>query len=112
MNTDEWLTKHPNAEPLATLVRGAAPLDEAVKWGRLTFTVDGDWHHWICAVAATGKGVNLVFHKGALLADPSSLLSGDAKYTRQVAGTQALAAPDAVAALVRDAVAHQRDMLD
>jgi hypothetical protein len=21
------------------------------KWGRLTFTRDGDWHHWICAIS-------------------------------------------------------------
>lgn len=112
MTVDDWLTEHVDAAPLVALVRGAAQLDEEIKWGRLTFTTGGDWHHWICAVAATRKGVHLVFHKGVLLADPAALLSGDGKYTRQLAAEQALAAPDEVTALVRDAVAHQRDMLD
>ena len=110
MTVDEWLEKHPGAVPLAQLVRGIATLDEAVKWNRLTFTVDGDWHHWVCAVAATKKAVNLVFHKGSLLADPADLLTGDGKYTRQVSAARALAEPEDVAGLVRDAIAHQTDM--
>jgi hypothetical protein len=109
MSVDEWLAAHPGGLPLTNLVRGAASLDEAVKWGRLTFTADGNWHHWVCAVTASN---NLVFHKGVLLADPDGLLAGDGKYARQVSEARALAAPDAVAALVRDAIAHQTDMLD
>jgi hypothetical protein len=31
-------------------------VDEAIKWGRLTFTVDGNWHHWLCAIAVTAQG--------------------------------------------------------
>ena len=34
------------------------------KWGQLTFTLDGDWHHWICALSPTKKAVKLVIHKG------------------------------------------------
>jgi len=110
MTVDEWLADHPGATPLADLVRATATLDEDVKWNRLTFTAGGDWHHWVCAVAAGRKAVNLVFHKGSLLADPAGLLTGDGKYTRQVPAARALAAPDEVAALVRDALAHQTDM--
>ncbi len=110
MTVDEWLDAHPDAMPLAELVRGTTALDEAVKWNRLTFTADGNWHHWVCAVAATRTAVNLVFHKGSLLADPAGLLTGDGKYTRQVTAARALAAPDDVAGLVRDALAHQTDM--
>lgn len=110
MTVDEWVAAHPDAEPVVALVRGTASFDEAVKWGRLTFTVNGDWHHWVCAVAATRSGVAVVFHKGALLSDPAKLLSGGGKYIRQVGAARALAEPEQVAGLVRDAVAHQTDM--
>jgi len=33
-----------------------AGVDEAVKWSRLTFTVDGNWHHWLCAIAVGDGG--------------------------------------------------------
>jgi hypothetical protein len=110
MTVAEWLAHHPDALPLAELVRATSDLDEDIKWNRLTFTANEDWHHWVCAVAATRKAVNLVFHKGSLLADPGGLLTGDGKYTRQVPAAQAIAAPDDVARLVRDALAHQTDM--
>jgi hypothetical protein len=61
-------------------------------------------------VAATSKAVNLVFHKGSLLTDPSGLLSGDGKYTRQVSATQALSTPEKVTALVQEAITRQREM--
>jgi hypothetical protein len=111
MTVADWLAAHPDAVPLAELVRGTAALDEDVRWGRLTFTADGDWHHWLCAVAATGKGAHLVFHKGALLADPAGLLTGTGRYTRQIPAKQALVTPGEVTALVREAIAHQRDVL-
>lgn len=73
-----------DAEWFAAAVRNAIPkVDEAVKWGRLTFTVDGDWHHWLCGIAAT-------------------------KVSREAADGQATA----LTALLIDAVAHQHDMLD
>jgi hypothetical protein len=94
-------------DQLIEMVRRARPgFDEAVKWGRLTFTVDGDWHHWVCAV--TPK--KIVFHKGALLADPAGLLTGSGAYVREVPAAAARGAPDAVSALVLEAVRHQRDM--
>ena len=112
----DWLAKLPaerqeQAERLAELVHAAHPgVQEALKWRRLTFTVDGNWHHWLCAVAAS-KAVSLTFHKGALLDDPAGLLEGDGRYTRQVPYERAAERPEAVIALVRDAVEHQEDML-
>jgi hypothetical protein len=115
---EQWLQKWPpthqeQAKHLASAVHAVDDrIDEAVKWRRLTFTVDENWHHWLCAVAVAKTGASLVFHKGALLNDPSGLLQGDGRYTRQIPHDQAAAHPTEVAALVREALAHQTDMLD
>jgi hypothetical protein len=85
---------------------------EAIKWRRLTFTVDGNWHHWLCAIAVTPAGVNLMFHKGSLLDDPAGVLRGGGRYLRQLPYDQAAADPEAVTALVRQAIVHQTDMLN
>jgi hypothetical protein len=87
-------------------------IDEAIKWRRLTFTVDGNWHHWLCAVAVAPRGVSLVFHKGSLLDDPAGLLEGEGRYLRQLPYDRAAERPDAVTTLVRQAMARQTDMLD
>lgn len=114
---EDWLLALPDsrrheAEALAAQVRRASPaLDETIKWGRLTFTAAGDWHHWVCAVAASRKEVRLVIHKGALLDDPAGLLEGDGRYVRQLPYERAARNEDAVAALVRAAVARRREML-
>lgn len=115
---DAWIGglpghQRPQVSRLADLVREAADaLDEAVKWGRLTFTMNGNWHHWLCAVGATRAQVKLMFHKGALLDDPAGLLEGDGRYLRQVPHDVAVANPGAVIRLVREAILHQTDMLD
>lgn len=113
----EWLNRHDEhrteVDDLAALVHAAGgDLDEAVKWNRLTFTAGGDWHHWLCAIAVTTRGVNLMFHKGALLDDPARLLRGEGRYLRQIPHAQAVEHADRVTALVRDAIAKQTDMLD
>jgi hypothetical protein len=98
---------------LAGLVHAAAEtVEQAIKWRRLTFTVDGNWHHWLCAIAVTAEGVNLMFHKGSLLGDPVRLLEGEGRYLRHVPYHRAAANPEAVTALVRQAILHQTDMLD
>lgn len=83
-----------------------------MKWGRLTFTVNGDWHHWLCGIASSKRGTRLVFHKGALLEDPDRVLTGAGRYTREVPAAVALDRPTTVAALVHSAVVHRTDMLD
>jgi hypothetical protein len=98
---------------LRELIRTAHPgLNEAIKWGRPTFTANANWHLWICAVAVSKRGVQLVFHKGALLRDPVGLLSGENRYTRETPATRALAHRDAVAALIREAAERQEDTLE
>lgn len=53
-----------------------------MRWGQINFTLNGDWHHWICAVYSTKTGVHLNFHKGSLLEDPAGLLEGTGRYSR------------------------------
>jgi hypothetical protein len=85
---------------------------EAVKWRRLTFSIEDDWDHWIGAVSTTKRGVGLMLHKGALLDDPEDLLRGEGRYLRQIAFEEAADRPDVVTMVVRQAVEHQTDMLD
>jgi hypothetical protein len=81
------------------------------KWGRLTFTREGAWHHWVCAIACTGSAVKLVLHKGALLADPRSLMEGDGRYSRSIAfGSAEHIDADALAPILREAAARQTEM--
>jgi hypothetical protein len=82
------------------------------KWGQLTFTRGGDWHHWICAVSPTKKAVKLVLHKGALLDDPHGAMEGNGRYTRVIP----FRAPDEidadiVAPILRQAADRQTEML-
>jgi hypothetical protein len=82
------------------------------KWGRLTFTRGGDWHHWICAVAPTRGGVKLVLHKGALLDDPHEAMEGAGRYTRAIPfRTPEEIDPELVAPLLRQAADRQTEML-
>jgi hypothetical protein len=87
-------------------------MEGAVKWGRLTYALEGNWHHWLCAVAVSKKATRLVFHKGALLEDRSGLLDGSGRYVREMPLSAALQNSDAVVALVRSAIRHETDMLD
>ncbi|MCP9950664.1 DUF1801 domain-containing protein [Actinomadura madurae] len=101
------------AEELSALVLSADPrLEQAIKWGRLTFTTADDWHHWLCGIAVTRKGVKLVFHKGAMLDDPQRVLTGSGRYVREVSAEAALRQAEDTVALVRSAIAHQTDMLE
>src|SRR5688500_12156794 len=58
--------------------------DHDRKWGRLTFTQEGDWHNWICAISAGSEAVKLTLHKGALLADPRGVMQGEGRYARTI----------------------------
>jgi hypothetical protein len=96
---------------IGVLVDVLPDAEHAWKWGRLTFTRNGDWHHWLCAVAPTGKAVKLLVHKGALLTDPRGVLEGDGRYLRAVV----LTSPDdvdadVIAPILREAAARQTDM--
>jgi hypothetical protein len=117
-DVEKWLrtwspTQQEQAQRLAAVVHAAdEAVAEAIKWRRLTFTVDDNWHHWLCAIAVTKGGVSMMFHKGSLLEDPAGLLQGEGRYLRQIPYDQAAAHPEAVTALVREAIARQTEMLD
>jgi hypothetical protein len=102
----------PIVERLLDVVADVLPdAEHAQKWGRLTFTRNEDWHHWLCAIAPTGKGVKLLIHKGALLADPHGLLKGEGRYLRAIA----FASPedvdaDVVGPILREAAARQSEL--
>jgi hypothetical protein len=81
-----------------------------LKWGQLTFTRDGDWHHWICAISPTKGTVKLVIHKGSLLDDPRGAMEGTGRYRRSIPFTS----PDeidagVVAPILRQAAEHQTE---
>ena len=60
---------------LDAAIRQEAPeLDVAIKYRLLSYTVDHDWRHWVCAVNATKSAVCLRFLWGVLLDDPLKVL--------------------------------------
>jgi hypothetical protein len=66
-------------------VNRSMPLDSAIKWRQLVFAVDGDYHHWLCAIAASKKRVTLNFHFGALLDDHGQEFRvGSSKFMRML----------------------------
>ncbi len=71
---------------LASVIADVEPrLECAVKWGRLTFALDGDYHHWICGIGVTKKAVALTFHFGGLLRDPAGLfIAGSSRFGRKL----------------------------
>ena len=60
---------------LDAAIRAAAPeLESAIKYRLLSYTVERDWRHWVCAVNATKSAVCLRFLWGVLLDDPLGVL--------------------------------------
>jgi hypothetical protein len=73
------------AERLVAVVRSHAEFDVAIKWRQLTFAVEKDFDHWVCAVAATAGQARLAFHFGAWLDDPTGLFEpSDARFVRKI----------------------------
>ena len=101
------------AERLVEVVLGELPdAQQARKWGRLTFTRDGDWHHWICAISPTKNAVKLVIHKGAMLDDPQGAMEGNGRYLRAIRFEKPDELdPDVVVPILREAAARQTEML-
>jgi hypothetical protein len=102
----------PTVDALIGLVFGVLPdAEHARKWGQLTFTREGDWHHWICAITATRSAVKLVIHKGALLADPQGIMEGQGRYSRSIAfRSQDEIDAAVVAPILREAAARRTEM--
>jgi hypothetical protein len=60
---------------LDAAIRAPAPeLESAIKYRLLSYTVERDWRHWVCAVNATKSAVCLRFLWGVLLDDPLGVL--------------------------------------
>lgn len=86
-------------------------IEVAMKWRRLTFTLNGNWHHWICGIQTTKKGVTLHFHKGWLLPDPGGMLQGQGKHGRLIRFADGEEIDrDNLRILLRQAVIRQTEM--
>lgn len=73
------------AERLVAIISAYASFDVAIKWRQLTFAVDEDFDHWVCAVAASSRQVRLTFHFGAWLDAPDGLFEqSDARFVRRM----------------------------
>lgn len=113
----EYIQSSPEAfqeliHALREVVYKAEPqMDEAIKWRRVTFTLNGNWHHWICGIERTQKYVSFIFHKGALLDDPSGILQGVGQWLRMLRVTSPTDIPTApLIDLIRQAALKQTDM--
>jgi hypothetical protein len=96
------------AEHLISIVKRHSSLAAAVKWRQLTFALDGDFDHWICAVAGTSRQARLTFHFGALLDVEGAFAPSDAKYARSITATSA---GDVDEAMVADLLSQALDAL-
>ncbi len=68
-----------------TVLNTRHPLTVAIKWRQLTVAVEGDYHHWICAIAVSKAAVSLAFHFGGLLDDPERRFRiGTSKFGRRL----------------------------
>jgi hypothetical protein len=101
------------AERLVQVILAELPnAEHERKWGQLTFTCEGDWHHWICAVSPAKDALKLVIHKGTLLADPRGVMEGNGRYVRAIVFRAADEInPDVVAPILREAAARRTEML-
>ena len=99
-------------ERLIGVILDAMPdAQRELKWGRPTFTLGDDWHHWICAISASETAVKLVIHKGALLEDPLGVMEGEGRYARHIAFRSADEVDaDVIVRILQEAAARQTEM--
>jgi hypothetical protein len=56
-----------------------------IRWGKPTFGLSGDFHHWICAIQVMKDKVSLIFHFGGLLHDGNNrLIAGTSRFLRKL----------------------------
>jgi len=69
----------------STILQANNQLTQDIKWNRLTFALNEDYHHWICSIGITKKAIALYFHFGGLLEDKYKILiSGESKFLRKI----------------------------
>ena len=67
------------------ILRSHGGMETAIKWGKLTFGINSDFHHWICAIQVTKNKVALIFHFGGLLCDENNrLIAGTSRFLRKL----------------------------
>lgn len=67
------------------VLSGHEDMDLEMKWGKPTFGLSGDFHHWICAIQILKNKVSLIFHFGGLLIDEKErFISGTSKFLRKL----------------------------
>jgi len=60
-------------------------ITEDIKWKKLTFVLNDDFHHWLCQINCTKKAVALYFHFGGLLNDKHNVfITGESKFLRKI----------------------------
>ncbi|BCK54635.1 DUF1801 domain-containing protein [Nocardia wallacei] len=80
----------PVAERAVAVIATHRRFDAGIRWRQLTFAVDNDFDHWICAVAATANRVSVAFHFGALLDDHRNVFDkATAKFVRRISAESA-----------------------
>jgi len=98
------------AEALRAAVLSAEPaMSESIKWGQAVYDVNGP----VVALKAHPNHVTLTFWRGAALADAQRMLEGDGDRMRHARfATPEVVDADAVAGLVREAAALNRELGD
>ncbi|MFA6252339.1 MAG: DUF1801 domain-containing protein [Candidatus Paceibacterota bacterium] len=85
-------------------------LDCEIKWGRLTYGILGDYHHWICGIDQTKKSINLIFHFGGILDDKNkNFIAGNSFFLRKL---EYLQVSDINETVVKDFVKQAISKLD
>ncbi len=60
-------------------------MEAEMRWGKPTFGLNGDFHHWICSIQILKNKVSLTFHFGGLLCDEKNrLIAGSSKFLRKI----------------------------
>jgi hypothetical protein len=94
LSTSKYVSKYlndfkPINKDIASLIINLAlevnpEFDCEIKWDQITFTLNQNWHHWIFSISEARRGVNISFHKGALLKDPRKIFKGTGSHLRTV----------------------------
>lgn len=69
----------------STILNTDKNIQTAIKWRKLTFGLNGDFHHWLCSIGCTKKATVLYFHFGGLLKDKYTVfIAGESKFLRKI----------------------------
>lgn len=80
----------PVAERAVAIIAAHRRFDAKIRWRQLTFAVDNDFDHRICAVSATANRVSVAFHFGALIDDRRNVFErSTAKFVRRITAESA-----------------------